>query len=563
MGVERVIITNGGFHGLSLAVLSLVERGGLVAVDNPIFPLFLRALELADGRTLPVRVGPAGLDVDELEEKLRAGARPTALYTVPDFHNPSQGTLSSADRVRLVELAERYGFVVLADNPYRELRFRGEAADAGVFNTSDHVVHVNTFSKTLGPGLRLGWVVASERIAKQLTTLRNRQDSHTSTLEQRIVVDLLTHDPQWFDRTLDRARDLYRERADAVVDALDERFGGPHRVGAPRRRVLPAGHGWSTRRSTRSPCTRPSAERGATYQQGEFFASSGRREFVDHLRLAYGNHTPETLREFVDRLRLRRGLDPLMGAVLHVALEVDGAGAHPAAAARHLPVRPTACSSAAHLRRTVAVAENAGVSFVTFDDSLTHPSRDRRRHARRVRRAPHVAHRAGAARPPRRHRAVPPRQPGRRPRPRVDRPLRLARRAPGPSPAPAPPSTARSPQGQDLLDETRDVVRVVRDLWDSWEDDAVIRDTATGRYIDRDRVHYVDFTSGGSGPFAGPDLRDAPDGCARPVHGQGAADRAARPAGAAGRGRARRAPCPTTLVDVALVDDAPRRPAPR
>ncbi|KQY47572.1 PLP-dependent aminotransferase family protein [Cellulomonas sp. Root137] len=298
---SRVIITNGGFHGLSLAVLSLVERGGLVAVDNPIFPLFLRALELSDGRTLPVRVGPAGLDVDELEEKLRAGARPTALYTVPDFHNPSQGTLSTADRVRLVELAERYGFVIFADNPYRELRFRGDAVDAGVFSTSDQVVHVNTFSKTLGPGLRLGWVVASERIAKQLVTLRNRQDSHTSTLEQRIVIDLLTHDPQWFDRTLARARDLYRERADVVVDALDERLGGLIES------VRPEGGFFLWPRIT-DPSIDPvalyaaAAERGATYQQGEFFASSGRREFADHLRLAYGNHTPETLREFVDRL---------------------------------------------------------------------------------------------------------------------------------------------------------------------------------------------------------------------------------------------------------------------
>ena len=301
VGVERVIITNGGFHGLSLAVLSLVERGGLVDVDNPIFPLFLRALELSDGRTLPVRVGPAGLDVDELEEKLRAGARPTALYTVPDFHNPSQGTLSTADRVRLVELAERYGFLIFADNPYRELRFRGAPVDAGVFSTSDHVVHVNTFSKTLGPGLRLGWVVASERIAKHLVTLRNRQDSHTSTLEQRIIIDLLTHDPAWFDSTLARARDLYRERADVVVDALHERLGGLIETERPE-------GGFFLWPRITDPSIDPAAlyaaaaERGATYQQGEFFASSGRREFADHLRLAYGNHSSQTLREFVDRL---------------------------------------------------------------------------------------------------------------------------------------------------------------------------------------------------------------------------------------------------------------------
>ncbi len=299
--LARVIITNGGFHGLSLAVLALVERGATVAVDNPIFPLFLRALELSDGQPLPIGVGPQGLDVDELEHRLRAGARPAAVYTVPDFHNPTQGTLPADQRTRLVELAERYGFLVLADNPYRELRFRGGDVDSSAFSTSDHVVHVNTFSKTLGPGLRLGWVVASPRIAAELVKVRNRQDSHTSTLEQEIVIDLLTHDPAWFDATLTRARALYRERADVLVDALHERLPGLVET------VRPDGGFFLWPRLT-DPTIDPAAlyaassERGATYQQGEFFASSGRREFADHLRLAYGNHTPETLRTFVDRL---------------------------------------------------------------------------------------------------------------------------------------------------------------------------------------------------------------------------------------------------------------------
>ncbi|MEN0129353.1 MAG: PLP-dependent aminotransferase family protein [Brevundimonas sp.] len=298
---ERVIVTNGGFHGLSLTVLTLVERGGLVAVDNPVFPLFLRALELSRAQTLPIGVGPDGLDVDELEQHLLAGARPAAVYTVPDFHNPSQGTLPAARRVQLVELAERYGFVVIVDNPYRELRFRGVDEDFSAFNTSENVVHVNTFSKTLGPGLRLGWVVAPPRLAQAFVRLRNRQDSHTSTLEQRIVIDLLTHDASWFDRTLVRARDLYRERADVVVDALTQRFGD--RIETAR----PDGGFFLWPRLT-DPTIDPtrlfeaSVERGANYQRGEFFASSGRREFADHLRLAYGNHTAETLRTFVDRL---------------------------------------------------------------------------------------------------------------------------------------------------------------------------------------------------------------------------------------------------------------------
>lgn len=297
---ERVIITNGGFHGLSLSVLSLVERGAPVAVDNPVFPLFLRALELSDGRAAPIGVGAHGLDVDELEHHLRGGGRPAAVYTVPDFHNPSQGTLPSDQRVRLVELAEHHGFVVIADNPYRELRFRGEQQDQRVLSTSDRVVHVNTFSKTLGPGLRLGWVVAAPELVEAFVRVRNRQDSHTSTLEQRLVIDLLTHDETWFDRTLARARELYRERADVLAGALRERLGGLVEVDEPEggfflwpRVTLP---GLDPARLAAA-----SADRGATYQRGDFFSSSGAAEFTDRVRLAYGDRDEATLRAFVER----------------------------------------------------------------------------------------------------------------------------------------------------------------------------------------------------------------------------------------------------------------------
>lgn len=206
VSVDRILITNGGFHGLALAIQSVVERGDLVAVDNPIFPLFLRGLQLSDARTLPVLVGPRGLDVDHLSDQLRAGARPSALYTVPDFHNPSQGTLPGEARKELVRLAEQYGFVILADNPYRELRFAGQQESVEEFNNSDHVLHINTFTKTLGPGLRLGWTVAPERLSRDLVALRSRQDSHSSTLVQAIIGELVTSDPGIFDATLDKAR---------------------------------------------------------------------------------------------------------------------------------------------------------------------------------------------------------------------------------------------------------------------------------------------------------------------------------------------------------------------
>ena len=299
--VDRILITNGGFHGLALAIQSVVERGDLVAVDNPIFPLFLRGLQLSDARALPIFVGPHGLDVDHLSDQLRAGARPSALYTVPDFHNPSQGTLPAEARKELVRLAEHYGFVILADNPYRELRFAGEQESVEEFNNSDHVLHINTFTKTLGPGLRLGWTVAPERLSRDLVALRSRQDSHSSTLVQAIIGELVTSDPGIFDATLDRARGLYRSRAETLVTALHREAPGAFET------VLPDGGLFLWPKLADSSvdpdqlAADASAE-GVEYQRGSFFPSGPGTDADRHLRLAYGDVPAPKLEEAAARL---------------------------------------------------------------------------------------------------------------------------------------------------------------------------------------------------------------------------------------------------------------------
>ncbi|MFJ4028793.1 PLP-dependent aminotransferase family protein [Paenarthrobacter sp. NPDC089989] len=301
VSVDRILITNGGFHGLSLAIQSVVERGDLVAVDNPIFPLFLRGLQLSDARTLPVFVGPNGLDVDHLSDLLRGGARPSALYTVPDFHNPSQGTLPGEARRELVRLAEHYGFVILADNPYRELRFSGEQESVEEFNNSDHVLHINTFTKTLGPGLRLGWTVTPEHLARDLVALRSRQDSHSSTLVQAVIGELVTSDPGIFDSTLEKARALYRSRAETLVAALDREAPGAFES------VLPEGGLFLWPRLAEGSvdpdqlAADASAE-GVEYQRGSFFPSGPGTEADRHLRLAYGDVSAEKLEEAAARL---------------------------------------------------------------------------------------------------------------------------------------------------------------------------------------------------------------------------------------------------------------------
>ncbi|MEV8369916.1 PLP-dependent aminotransferase family protein [Microbacterium sp. NPDC064584] len=299
--VERVVITNGGFHGLALAVQTVLERGDLVAVDNPIFPLFLRGLELSDARILPIGVGRTGIDVDDLADRLRAGERPAALYTVPDFHNPSQSTLPTDQRRELVRLAEQYGFVVFADNPYRELRFRGEQESVEPFHDSDLVWHVNTFTKTLGPGLRLGWVVLPAHAVPDVVALRSRQDGHSSTFVQAVIAELLTSDPLLFDATLERARALYRERADALADGLEAEAPGAFEIDRPDGGLFL----WPRLRDDGVDAARLAADasaEGVEYQQGAFFASGPGTDAERRLRLAYGDTSAEQLREAAHRI---------------------------------------------------------------------------------------------------------------------------------------------------------------------------------------------------------------------------------------------------------------------
>lgn len=215
---DRVHVTNGALHALSLVLQATLDPGDLVLVENPTFPLVLRLLQYCGARWEPVPVDEHGLDVDALEQRLRAGVRPRLVYVIPDFQNPTAVTLSDGRRRRLVELAERYGFLVLADNPYQELAFDGRGLP-GLDIDSDRVVRANTFSKTLGPGLRIGWLVLPRWLRDPVAVIRSNTDQFTSLVTQRAVTDLVTR-PGRFDAIVQRARIAYARRAATLRVAL-------------------------------------------------------------------------------------------------------------------------------------------------------------------------------------------------------------------------------------------------------------------------------------------------------------------------------------------------------
>ena len=295
---ERVIVTNGGAHGLALAVLATLNPGDTIVVDDPVYPLFLRTLELVGVNVVALPVASDGIDVDALAHRLREGLRPTALFTVPTFQNPAGATLSAEKSAALVDLAERYGFTIIADDPYREISFPGTVVPARPrLRDTDRVVAVNSFSKTLGPGLRLGWLTVPGDLTAGYTKLRNRLDGQTSGVLQAVVERMLAD--QRFTPAITAAGAGYAQKARVLTDALRDQFGDDIEL------VEPTGgfFVWA-----RLPGTFDSARvfdaaqnLGVTYQRGEWF-SAGSEQFRGFVRLSYSEPDAVALREGVARL---------------------------------------------------------------------------------------------------------------------------------------------------------------------------------------------------------------------------------------------------------------------
>jgi 2-aminoadipate transaminase len=225
---DQLLITHGSQQGIDLVARALLERGDKVVVEDPTYLAALQAFSTYEVTFVPVPGDEEGMVVDGLEERF-TGQRPALIYLVPEFQNPKGTSLSPARRRRLIELAQRHGVPVLEDDPYGEIRFAGRAAPSLAALDGEQVIQLGTFSKTLAPGLRIGWIRAAPEMIGRLTILKQATDLHTSTLNQRAVTRLLaTFD---YEGHLEALRRVYRSRAAAMDSALC--------------RVMPAGTSWT------------------------------------------------------------------------------------------------------------------------------------------------------------------------------------------------------------------------------------------------------------------------------------------------------------------------------
>ena len=216
--VSRVFITNGSLQGFVFLAQRLAP-GKRVLVEQPTYDRPLKILRELGAETEFLHCDDEGLDPDALEDALRGGEPPAFLYLIPTFQNPSGRTLSEERRRRIVELAAEHDLLVLEDDPYGLVRYDGTPLPS-LFDLSDgNVAYSSSFSKTIAPGLRVGWFVFPEPLARQIEATATSTYITPVLLGQATVHEFVSRG--LFEPNLERVVGLLRARRDAMLEALD------------------------------------------------------------------------------------------------------------------------------------------------------------------------------------------------------------------------------------------------------------------------------------------------------------------------------------------------------
>ena len=185
--VPAVLPVTGSTQAMDLLCKALINPGDRIIVENPSFLGNLQCMRLYEAELVPVELEEDGLDVNHLERLFRE-CRPKMLYTIPTFQNPTGRTLSLEKRKKVAELAAEYGVIVAEDDPYRDLRYRGEKLPAiKSFDQEGWVVYLGSFSKIISPGMRVGYMVGDPALIRKCTIGKQSSDLHTANLTQAIV----------------------------------------------------------------------------------------------------------------------------------------------------------------------------------------------------------------------------------------------------------------------------------------------------------------------------------------------------------------------------------------
>jgi len=295
-GVEhdRVFVTNGGLQGFVFFAQRYCRRGDRVLVEQPTYDRPLKILRELGAEVVPLAMDEEGLRPEALEGALADGPKPAFLYTIPTFQNPSGRTLSLERRRRIVEIARAHDLLVLEDDPYGLVRFEGEPQPSLLeLEGGEHVVYTSSFSKTVAPGVRVGYFILPSQRRAELEATSTSTYITPGLLGQATVCEYIRRGN--FESNLTRVRDLLRARRDAMLDALDAELGA---TSATWSRPQGGYFVWlDLPGADVAQLLGRSEEAGVTFVPGTDFGGAS-----SAARLAYSFVSPDEIREGVPRL---------------------------------------------------------------------------------------------------------------------------------------------------------------------------------------------------------------------------------------------------------------------
>lgn len=220
---DDLIIVSGSQQGADITTKALINEGDGVVCEEPSFIGCLNTFRTYNAKLYGVKMNDDGMDMEQLEATLAAHKNIKMIYTIPTFQNPSGITTSLAVRKKMLELAVKYNVIILEDNPYGELRFRGEDVPTiKSMDTTGHVIYIGSFSKIFSPGLRLAYLVFDEGIREKIVVGKQATDVHTNILSQMIASYYLDHYD--IDAQIEKSRLLYQHRCEWMLECMDKYF---------------------------------------------------------------------------------------------------------------------------------------------------------------------------------------------------------------------------------------------------------------------------------------------------------------------------------------------------
>ena len=224
---DNIIITSGSQQGLDLVSKALFDPGDIVIVELPSYLAALNVFRSYGAEMIGIPMDNEGMQMKSLEDTLEKitskGKKVKFIYTISNFQNPAGITMSLARRKKILEIAQKYDFFILEDNPYDKIRFEGEPIPSIFsFDQEGRVINLGTFSKILCPGLRLAWVSGNEEVIEKIAILKQATDLCTTMFNQLIASEYC--DQGYIDKNIEANISIYKDKRDIMLQSLEKYF---------------------------------------------------------------------------------------------------------------------------------------------------------------------------------------------------------------------------------------------------------------------------------------------------------------------------------------------------